>query len=103
MSVSSSVSVCVPAREEAATIGKIVREQVALYGTLTGEHQAVRVDEPPAPDAALGDNVLSLPKRSARSRRQVPGPPTLQSSDVVGVLAELEHRGPPHRTLVPMP
>jgi hypothetical protein len=29
----------------------------------------VRIDEPPAPAATLGDNVLSLPKRSARSRR----------------------------------
>jgi 2-aminoadipate transaminase len=56
-------------REGIRRIGEVVTEQVELYGTLTGEHQAVRVDEPPAPDAALGDNVLSLPKRSARSRR----------------------------------
>jgi 2-aminoadipate transaminase len=56
-------------REGIRRIGEVVTEQVELYGTLTGEHQAVRVDEPPAPDPALGDNVLSLPKRSARSRR----------------------------------
>jgi 2-aminoadipate transaminase len=56
-------------REGIRRIGEVVTEQVELYGTLTGEHQAVRVDEPPAPDAALGDNVLSLPKRPARSRR----------------------------------
>jgi 2-aminoadipate transaminase len=56
-------------REGIRRIGEVVTEQVELYGTLTGEHHAARVDEPPAPDAALGDNVLSLPKRSARSRR----------------------------------
>jgi 2-aminoadipate transaminase len=56
-------------REGIRRIGEVVTEQVELYGTLTGEHQAVRIDEPPAPAATLGDNVLSLPKRSARSRR----------------------------------
>jgi 2-aminoadipate transaminase len=56
-------------REGIRRIGEVVTEQVELYGTLTGEHQAARVDEPPAPDPALGDNVLSLPKRAARSRR----------------------------------
>jgi 2-aminoadipate transaminase len=50
-------------------IGEVVTEQVELYGTLTGEHPAVRVDDPPAREATLGDNVLPLPKRSARSRR----------------------------------
>lgn len=50
-------------------IGEVVTEQVELYGTLTGEHLAVRVDDPPAREATLGDNVLPLPKRSARSRR----------------------------------
>ena len=52
-------------REGIRRIGEVVTEQVELYGTLTGEHQAVQVDEPPAVD----DNVLQLPKRSARSRR----------------------------------
>jgi 2-aminoadipate transaminase len=52
-------------REGIRRIGEVVTEQVELYGTLTGEHQAVRVEEPPSVD----DNVLQLPKRSARSRR----------------------------------
>jgi 2-aminoadipate transaminase len=56
-------------REGIRRIGEVVTEQVELYGTLTGEHPAVRVDEPPAPEATLGDNVLPLPRRSARSRR----------------------------------
>ena len=36
-------------REGIRRIGEVVTEQVELYGTLTGEHQAVRVDEPPRP------------------------------------------------------
>jgi 2-aminoadipate transaminase len=56
-------------REGIRRIGEVVTEQVELYGTLTGEHPAVRVDEPPAPEATVDDNVLPLPKRSARSRR----------------------------------
>jgi 2-aminoadipate transaminase len=56
-------------REGIRRIGEVVTEQVELYGTLTGEHPAVRVDDPPAREATLGDNVLPLPKRSARSRR----------------------------------
>ncbi len=56
-------------REGIRRIGEVVTEQVELYGTLTGEHQAVRVDEAPAPEATPGDNVLPLPKRSARPRR----------------------------------
>ena len=55
-------------REGIRRIGEVVTEQVQLYGTLTGEHPAVRV-EPVAGDDAVGDNVLRLPKRSARSRR----------------------------------
>ena len=56
-------------REGIRRIGEVVTEQVELYGTLTGEHPAVRVGNPPAREATLGDNVLALPKRSARSRR----------------------------------
>jgi 2-aminoadipate transaminase len=56
-------------REGIRRIGEVVTEQVELYGTLTGEHPAVRVEEPPAGQEALGENVLRLPKRSARSRR----------------------------------
>jgi 2-aminoadipate transaminase len=55
-------------REGIRRIGEVVTEQVELYGTLTGEHAAVRAGELPVEDAA-GDNVLRLPKRSARSRR----------------------------------
>jgi 2-aminoadipate transaminase len=56
-------------REGIRRIGEVVTEQMELYGTLTGEHQAVRVEEPPAVADAPDDNVLRLPKRSARSRR----------------------------------
>jgi 2-aminoadipate transaminase len=56
-------------REGIRRIGEVVTEQVELYGTLTGEHHAVRVDEPEAPEPTLSDNVLPLPERSARSRR----------------------------------
>jgi 2-aminoadipate transaminase len=52
-------------REGIRRIGEVVTEQVALYGTLTGEHQA-----PPAPpEAKVDDNVLRLPDRSERTRR----------------------------------
>ena len=56
-------------REGIRRIGEVVTEQVELYGTLTGEHPAVPLDEPLAGPETLGDNVLRLPNRSARSRR----------------------------------
>jgi 2-aminoadipate transaminase len=56
-------------REGIRRIGEVVTEQVDLYGTLTGEHASVRVESPPAVEDPAGDNVLRLPKRSARSRR----------------------------------
>jgi 2-aminoadipate transaminase len=52
-------------REGIRRIGEVVTEQVELYGTLTGERPAVRVDEP----AAVDDNVLRLPERAERERR----------------------------------
>ena len=53
-------------REGIRPIGEVVTEQVELYGTLTGEHQAVRVDEPPAP--TVEDNVcLSTAVRTLAS------------------------------------
>jgi 2-aminoadipate transaminase len=52
-------------REGIRRIGEVVTEQVELYGTLTGEHPAVQVEEP----AAADDNVLRLPDRSRRERR----------------------------------
>jgi 2-aminoadipate transaminase len=51
-------------------IGKVVREQVGLYGTLTGGAPAAPAAEPApqAPDAELAD-VLELPERRAERRR----------------------------------
>jgi 2-aminoadipate transaminase len=52
-------------REGVRRIAEVVREQVELYGTLTGTH---RRREPPAePDAALAD-VLHLPALVRRRR-----------------------------------
>jgi 2-aminoadipate transaminase len=52
-------------REGIRRIGEVVTEQVQLYGTLTGEHEAV----PAAPPARVDDNVLRLPNRPERERR----------------------------------
>jgi 2-aminoadipate transaminase len=58
-------------REGVRRIGKVVREQVALYGTLTGVPAATPVDEPAptAPDPALAE-VLRLPERARRRGRR---------------------------------
>jgi len=53
-------------REGVRRIGQVIREQVALYGTLTGQAPAVR-PEPADADPALAD-VVELPRRE-RSRR----------------------------------
>jgi 2-aminoadipate transaminase len=58
-------------REGIRRIGKVVREQVSLYGTLTGAHTAELPAAEPAPsppDAELAD-VLDLPARRAERRR----------------------------------
>ena len=56
-------------REGVRRIGKVVREQVGLYGTLTGAAPASPATPAPAPpDAELAD-VLELPERR-RARRQ---------------------------------
>jgi 2-aminoadipate transaminase len=52
-------------REGVRRIGEVVTEQVKLYGTLTGERPAVRVEEPAPAEA----NVLRLPERAERERR----------------------------------
>jgi 2-aminoadipate transaminase len=52
-------------REGIRRIGEVVTEQVELYGTLTGEHAAVQVEE----QAPVDDNILRLPERSQRERR----------------------------------
>src|SRR6476661_502663 len=53
-------------REGVRRIGEVIREQVGLYGTLTGS--------PPAPPAAEADadrtNVLELPRREQRADRK---------------------------------
>jgi 2-aminoadipate transaminase len=59
-------------REGIRRIGEVVTEQVQLYGTLTGEMQAV---EPPAEKAPMeeplpgGADILRLPDRAERARR----------------------------------
>jgi len=52
-------------REGIRRIGEVVTEQVELYGTLTGERRAVRVEEP----TPVVDNLLRLPERAERERR----------------------------------
>lgn len=60
-------------REGVRRIGRIVEEQVALYGTLTGQAPAAGGDAPgqagtdPLPDAMA--DVLHLPRRRAEERR----------------------------------
>jgi 2-aminoadipate transaminase len=60
-------------REGVRRIGEVVREQVELYGTLTGSHRIVapaEPEEPARPDPDLAD-VLHLP--APPERRQRPG------------------------------
>ena len=58
-------------REGIRRIGKVVREQVALYGTLTGTRRPRRAPSR-AGDPAPPANVLRLPARAARRRRRRP-------------------------------
>lgn len=53
-------------REGIRRIGEAVSEQVELYGTLTGEHEAVHLDEP---DEAASAQVVQMPVRGERERR----------------------------------
>jgi 2-aminoadipate transaminase len=59
-------------REGVRRIGEVVREQVALYGTLTGAAPATEPAQPaveePRADPGLAD-VLHLPRQEARDRR----------------------------------
>jgi 2-aminoadipate transaminase len=58
-------------REGVRRIGEVVREQIELYGTLTGSHRTVAPSAEPVPaepDAALAD-VLHLPPVPVRRRR----------------------------------
>jgi 2-aminoadipate transaminase len=61
-------------REGIRRIGEVVTEQVQLYGTLTGELEAVKLPEEPAAapiDEPLprGADVLQMPDRAERARR----------------------------------
>jgi 2-aminoadipate transaminase len=56
-------------REGIRRIGEVVTEQVQLYGTLTGEHQAVKLDPPEGEPLPGGADVLRLPDRAERARR----------------------------------
>jgi len=54
-------------REGIRRIGEVVTEQVQLYGTLTGEHQAV--EEPRGEPLPGGADILRMPDRAERARR----------------------------------
>lgn len=62
-------------REGIRRIGEVVKEQVALYGTLTGEAPPAPAEAETAADAAQappeteGARVVELPRRGARGRR----------------------------------
>ena len=58
-------------REGVRRIGEVVRDQVSLYGTLTGAAAAQRAAEPEprATDPELAD-VLHLPDRGERGERR---------------------------------
>jgi 2-aminoadipate transaminase len=55
-------------REGVRRIGEVIKEQVALYGTLTGELDPV-AEQPPAAAPEAGGRVVELPRRGARGRR----------------------------------
>jgi 2-aminoadipate transaminase len=55
-------------REGIRRIGEVVTEQVQLYGTLTGEHEAVELPPVEAPPVG-GADVLQMPGRAERKRR----------------------------------
>jgi 2-aminoadipate transaminase len=54
-------------REGIRRIGEVIKEQVALYSTLTGEVAAVKVEVPGT--EIEGGRLVELPRRPARSRR----------------------------------
>jgi 2-aminoadipate transaminase len=63
-------------REGIRRIGKVTREQVALYGTLTGrERPAPEEAEPRPADEAVGARVVPMPRRqTGHERAQRPRP-----------------------------
>jgi 2-aminoadipate transaminase len=58
-------------REGIRRIGKVVREQVGLFGTLTGAQPALPepAEQPPAADPDLAE-VVELPQRESRQRKR---------------------------------
>jgi 2-aminoadipate transaminase len=58
-------------REGIRRIGEVVTEQVQLYGTLTGELEAVELPPEAPPEEPLpgGADILKLPDRAERARR----------------------------------
>ena len=56
-------------REGVRRIGKVIEEQVALYGTLTGQEQAPRARDAAEPEGGSGEGgrVVSLPERRRRA------------------------------------
>ena len=57
-------------REGVRRIGEVVREQVALYGTLTGSAPPPAAEPSPAPIDPELAHVLHLPRRDDRSERR---------------------------------
>ena len=55
-------------REGIRRIGEVIKEQVALYGTLTGDLPAAKVEEVREPQGE-GGRVVELPRRPVRNRR----------------------------------
>jgi len=56
-------------REGIRRIGEVLTEQVQLYGTLTGEHQAVERPPVEQPPVEGGAEILPMPDRAERARR----------------------------------
>jgi 2-aminoadipate transaminase len=55
-------------REGIRRIGEVITEQVQLYGTITGEHQAVELPAP-AEDRPAEAEILQMPDLAERKRR----------------------------------
>jgi len=56
-------------REGIRRIGEVIKEQVALYGTLTGEQAEAAVAPPAEVEPDEGGRVVELPRRADRERR----------------------------------
>jgi 2-aminoadipate transaminase len=61
-------------REGIRRIGEVVTEQVELYGTITGEHQAVQLDPPAGEPLPGGADVVQMPDRRATGPRRSRSP-----------------------------